>query len=1246
MISVRKKHIFFGVLTTLLCAVAFQNFETISPKAPEPLLAPVKTPSGPTVYVSAAGDPKTANGSVTHPYPNVNMALNFLKATGGTILLADKIYTGPWNLIGLKKPTLVKPANQIKPILSCANSLNGWQLVNGTQSIYKLKTDAGVGQVFLNGQFLRRARYPEYGFLSAGADGPPEDRPYSTLITTESDAAFFAKKNLENATVTIRNIDFYFSSAVVGSFNSKTKSIITNPTPLQPNECSETALSPYDSSKSKCGFWYPTLTGWGYFLENKLWMMTENSGQPGSWVFDAPSSTLYVWMPDSSHPEKATNLQIAYDNADCLWIADSPQLTIQGLQILNSGRNGVSIIRSPGLRLNQVTVKNVYKAGISALNSDPLLIDQSTISNTGSDGIVQATSDENVTHQPTTIENNTITNIGTAAGFRKVRAGIYVSGNLSNSQNTARIRNNFLSQLAYDGIYGGYNVIIEHNTVEKFCLYLDDCGGIYVTGRSISKMQKTNITISENMVSTATAYMGGKPAQRGRFSVAGIYLDDFSHGVLVRKNSVNATDVGFFGHNFRNNVIKENIFADSNFSAISTREDDVRRIWDSKKNIWYFLDSFGNPTLNEPKPAIPSMVNNKFVGNLLIGNSTSEIGLVRITSTLVPDNSPQEEISSRAQAAYSGYGNSYSNLIGPLQFSIMGQKYSMDAFSNLKLDFQPKFLSSRATAPAPWEPQRTTLYQFSPTNNKLYSWDKKELPETQLVTCPVPSESGICSQTKTSANALAPILVKTLPFALKANVVYRAHVQIMTAPGMVNSTIGMMIRQNGQPYSNLDSLHPNPRSIFVNSRGWTTYDFNFKPYSDIPANGSRIDIILPIGTAVIIGGLTVSEVTAPMKPLGSALYTFSSSDESSFLTWNSSGTVTKKLVTCAVPSQTDAYLKAKTLPTATANAILIKPLLFPIIGEKRYRVHLQIMGEENSKLSMILRRGVAPFENLDSLHEFNHSISLNSSGWTDYDFEFATVENFSSGQTRLDFYLPQASSIYIGALTIAATEAPEDILYSFSKESKNDFSSWDSLDVKPTIEMVSCSISSDSNAFLYVESSPDAVNSRLVKYLPFALKANQSYLVELQTRGHFESGIFNLKPQITNGAPNYENLDLFKQDLNLSVNPGTWTESKFYFKASTNTSNNTARLNLNFPSGSGFYLGGLKITPVDIQSTSYQEYGQILVNTSFTETRLFKCADVGFSCENWSDIRGNSLSFPYRLPPRSLVPIWQAKPLD
>ena len=300
---------------------------------------------------------------------------------------------------------------------------------------------------------------------------------------------------------------------------------------------------------------YQLLTGWGYYLDNKLWMLD----QAGEWYYDSGSQKLYLWTPDGAPPGGRVEVGHRTFGIDVRYRGF---VVIDGLRVERAGTN-IALSNSTNVTVRNCTVADsdgrdastaIYGA-IDATWSVSAIVDGCTISNSVRDGI-QALHSNGIR-----ITNNQVLNAGTVGSPKKNVAGVDAAGSVN-----AVINNNLVQNSGYVGIFVGSGNVVSNNDVENSCLVLDDCGAIYTSG------YLNNSQITGNILDNAIGNANGRPSGRPS-SAQGIYLDDFTQGVTAAGNTVINADNTVQVHNGLGNFLQGNTFYGARHAALWFQED-------------------------------------------------------------------------------------------------------------------------------------------------------------------------------------------------------------------------------------------------------------------------------------------------------------------------------------------------------------------------------------------------------------------------------------------------------------------------------------------------------------------------------------------------------------------------------------------------------------------------------------------------------------------------------------------------
>ncbi|MDQ2820345.1 MAG: right-handed parallel beta-helix repeat-containing protein [Pseudomonadota bacterium] len=282
-------------------------------------------------------------------------------------------------------------------------------------------------------------------------------------------------------------------------------------------------------------------TGKPFYVEGKLWMLD----QPGEWAVQ--NGRLYIWSADGQSPEGKV---WAAANGNGINANNSSGVTIDSVSIF-AASDGISAETSTNLKVLNTDITNSSRDGIWASGSNGLQVNASTIANSRRNGI-----DGWYSVNGAVITNSTVSNTGMVGMPSETGAGIMFGDGGTNRIDNVRVTNS-----GYHGIsvLHNRNTNVTNSVVDVACVRLTDCGGIYTGARDQLPL---TLLIEGNTVSNV----------KGTEGVA-IYLDDFSNGVTVNKNTVTGNTRGLLMHNAFNNVISNNTVSSSAITHMTLVQD-------------------------------------------------------------------------------------------------------------------------------------------------------------------------------------------------------------------------------------------------------------------------------------------------------------------------------------------------------------------------------------------------------------------------------------------------------------------------------------------------------------------------------------------------------------------------------------------------------------------------------------------------------------------------------------------------
>lgn len=393
-----------------------------------------------------------------------------------------------------------------------------------------------VTQIFVDGRYTPLAQHPNAGYLP--------QQPTNSFLTAAATSALAG--GTSGSGYVTAGADLALSTEQGQDMAGAGIHIRTNNHTIE-----DRRIAAYSSTDRKLSLDAPTtyqvLAGWGYYLDNKLWMLD----QPNEWYFDSAAGRLYLWAPDGNSP--AARVEAGYRDYGILAKSRS-NIVIDGLAIAKAG-TGIDISGSANVVVKNSDITDSAASGLVAAGAIGAVIDRCTIKNSVRDGI-QAMGAKNAA-----ITRNTLVNTGTVGSPKQSIGAIRTTWDAA-----ATIDQNTITNSGYLGLYFGPGDTITNNLFENSCLVLDDCGAVY-GGRDLP-----GVTIKNNVIVGATGNANGRPVELGS-SAQGIYLDQFANGVTVTGNTIVNTDYGFQLHKARYNTLEYNTVYNAKKSAVWLQQD-------------------------------------------------------------------------------------------------------------------------------------------------------------------------------------------------------------------------------------------------------------------------------------------------------------------------------------------------------------------------------------------------------------------------------------------------------------------------------------------------------------------------------------------------------------------------------------------------------------------------------------------------------------------------------------------------
>lgn len=491
-----------------------------------------------TYYISSEGNDLKSGTSIENAWKSLERLNNLAPKPGDSILFRrGDAWEGTIvvNMWGLENKPLYFGAygKGDKPKIYGSELIKGWNKYEG--NIYTAKFNKTINQLFVNGEKMRAARYPDKGYFFISSIQTAD------IITVDaldpdidySGAKWFGRTN-------------YFTSSLVEVKSSKLNTLHLGSEPRFPFK--------------------PQL---GFFLVDKL----EFLDQPGEWYYDKKSGMVYLWPPDHISPDNYTIRGSVY--ADGMLISGKKYVTVEDLHFLHQAEKGIHLKNSNNItiRKNEFSWQDGFGVYCQT-DADNLVITGNEITGVNHYGMYLR-----ISHS--LISENKISNVAllenigiTGTGEDNFGGGIYLAGENGNNI----VRNNRITKVGFAGIlFARQKNIIEFNFIKDVCLLKGDMGGIYTSWykRRASSGPDGSI-IRNNIILNVVGEKYGYTSKRHMGE--GIYIDESASGVLIENNTIaHCTNSGIKLHRTENIEVVKNTIVDARQSIHVLKSEGIKR---------------------------------------------------------------------------------------------------------------------------------------------------------------------------------------------------------------------------------------------------------------------------------------------------------------------------------------------------------------------------------------------------------------------------------------------------------------------------------------------------------------------------------------------------------------------------------------------------------------------------------------------------------------------------------------------
>lgn len=465
-----------------------------------------------TYFVSTSGSNGNNGQSQAAPFQTVNAAVSAVVAGDSISLKRGDVFPCDYYL----------PTNNIKwgaygtganPVFSGFVTVGSW--VNEGGGFYSY-TDAGLpaflNVVSVNGAFQPKRTSFTYSTFQAHT---------GTGTGTITDNTLSGSPSLVGGELVIRKRRWVTDRASITAHSGGTLTygnITGHSTAL--------AYTPFD--------------GYGYFVQNHSSVMTTI----GDWKYDGSGKKITMYFGGASPSSYVVRLSKTYRFAGL----DGTGNTFTGIDFTGLNQYGFS---QAGNNLSMINCNFSFigEGAIYVTNRTGITFTGCTFTDMPNNGLSGDTGCDNWA-----VTGCTFTRIGNWPGMGGSNDNKYIASYISGANMIAE--GNTVTDVGLYGIYfRGDGCIVRKNLIQNYCKVKDDGGGIYtfegnVVSNTTGRIVEDNIIINGVGVSAGSA--------EGGLLAHGIYLDEKSSQITVRRNTIIGANSGIFLHNASNNILKKN----------------------------------------------------------------------------------------------------------------------------------------------------------------------------------------------------------------------------------------------------------------------------------------------------------------------------------------------------------------------------------------------------------------------------------------------------------------------------------------------------------------------------------------------------------------------------------------------------------------------------------------------------------------------------------------------------------------
>ena len=432
-----------------------------------------------------------AQDSLHDSLPLLPVPTNIPNASS-VLLQCGRVYSGELNLEGKFQVTVKTEGHCGVATITRGVAVSGWRRESVTKPIWSAAISFQPAQVEVGGRFMELAHFSQTPEIWMTAVSPS---PNQLLISLPN-------KDVIGASLVWKAHDWLILVNPIVRYASNVISI---------------------KKEAQDEFTFPPQTQ--FYLEGKCWMLDA----PGEWCVE--QGRLVVWPHDGNSPEGRTSAAV---HGPAINANNADSILIDNIKI-KTATIGIEANNSHHLRMHNTQFEQIGEEAIIVGGKD-IHLERIQINQTGLNGL-RFTDDA----RQIILRDSTIQGAG-MLGLPKRSKGAIVLEHAEQAQ----IIGNTIKDSAYIGIRIFRNTVVENNHIDRACLRLTDCAGIYTFARD-------GLPLNSNIINNEISQT------QGRFSF-GIYLDDQANHVQVIKNKISNNAGGMQLHNAYSNLIQENVF--------------------------------------------------------------------------------------------------------------------------------------------------------------------------------------------------------------------------------------------------------------------------------------------------------------------------------------------------------------------------------------------------------------------------------------------------------------------------------------------------------------------------------------------------------------------------------------------------------------------------------------------------------------------------------------------------------------